>query len=58
MGHADPGLALKVYAQAMRLGQDEQGKLRELVDGGFRHSMDTNGEIHAADAAERATAEA
>ena len=49
MGHADPGLALKVYAQALRLDQGELGNLRELVDGGFRLSIDTNGEIRAAE---------
>lgn len=58
MGHADPGLALKVYAQAMRLDDAERAKLRGLVDGGFRHSMDTNGEIQAADGSERQTAKA
>ena len=35
MGHTDPGLALKVYAQAMRRGEDEQAALRELVEGGM-----------------------
>ena len=34
MGHADPGLALKVYAQSMRRGEDEAVKLRALVEGG------------------------
>jgi integrase len=34
MGHTDPGLALRVYAQAMRRGEDEQKALRELVEGG------------------------
>lgn len=33
MGHTDPGLALKVYAQAMRRGEDEQAQLRALVEG-------------------------
>jgi integrase len=58
MGHADPGLALKVYAQAMRLDEQEQGKLRELVDGGFGHSMDTSGDIRATDATEQQAASA
>ena len=33
MGHTDPGLALKVYAQVMRRGEYEEAKLRVLVDG-------------------------
>ena len=33
MGHTDPALALQVYAQAMRRGQDEQEALGALVDG-------------------------
>jgi integrase len=33
MGHADPGLALRVYAQAMRRGEDENSALRALVEG-------------------------
>ena len=41
MGHADPGPALKVYAQAMRLDAAERAKLAELV-GGFRHGIGTN----------------
>jgi integrase len=34
MGHTDPALALKVYAQAMRHGEEEQTALRGLVEGG------------------------
>jgi integrase len=33
MGHTDPGLALRVYAQAMRRGEDETSNLRSLVEG-------------------------
>ena len=33
MGHTDPALALRVYAQAMRRGQDELEALRALVGG-------------------------
>jgi integrase len=37
MGHTDPGLALRVYRQAMRRGEDEKARLRALVeDGGSR----------------------
>jgi integrase len=34
MGHADPGLALRVYAQAMRRGERETAALRALAEGG------------------------
>jgi hypothetical protein len=34
MGHTDPGLALKVYAQVMESGEAETAALRELVEGG------------------------
>jgi integrase len=33
MGHTDPGLALRVYRQAMRRGDDERRALVRLVDG-------------------------
>ncbi len=33
MGHTDPGLALRVYRQAMRRGEDEKAQLRALVEG-------------------------
>lgn len=33
MGHTDAGLALRIYAQAMRRGQGEREQLRALVDG-------------------------
>ncbi|HUN77414.1 MAG TPA: tyrosine-type recombinase/integrase [Solirubrobacteraceae bacterium] len=34
MGHANPGLALRVYRQAMRRGEDERAQLRALIEGG------------------------
>jgi integrase len=34
MGHTDPGLALRVYRQAMRRGEDEKAQLRALAEGG------------------------
>lgn len=34
MGHTDPGLALRVYRQAMRRGDAEKDALRALVEGG------------------------
>jgi integrase len=33
MGHANPALALRVYRQAMRRGEDEKAQLRALVEG-------------------------
>jgi integrase len=33
MGHTDPALALKLYAQAMRRDESQQAQLRALVDG-------------------------
>jgi hypothetical protein len=33
MGHTDPALALKVYAQAMRRDESQQAQLRALLEG-------------------------
>jgi integrase len=33
MGHTNPALALRVYRQAMRRGEDERTQLRALVEG-------------------------
>jgi integrase len=33
MGHTNPALALRVYRQAMRRGEDEKAQLAELVEG-------------------------
>lgn len=33
MGHTDPGLALRIYRQAMRRGEEERAQLRALVEG-------------------------
>jgi hypothetical protein len=33
MGHTDPALAVRVYRQSMRRGDDEKAALRRLVDG-------------------------
>ena len=35
MGHTDPELALRVYRQAMRRGEDEKAQLQALVEGGM-----------------------
>jgi len=34
MGHVDEGLALRVYRQAMRRGEDEKSALQRLANGG------------------------
>jgi len=33
MGHTDPALALRVYRQAMRRGDDEKAALITLIEG-------------------------
>lgn len=33
MGHTDPGLALRIYAQAMRRDDGDSGRLRALIEG-------------------------
>ncbi len=33
MGHTDPALALRVYRQSMRRGEDKKVALRALVEG-------------------------
>ncbi len=33
MGHTDPALALRVYRQSMRRGEDEKQQLRALIEG-------------------------
>ena len=45
MGHSDPALALRVYRQAMRRGEDEKAALRALVEGGFWRIMAHKGKI-------------
>jgi hypothetical protein len=35
-GHTDPALALRVYRQAMRRGDEEKAALQVLVDGASR----------------------
>jgi hypothetical protein len=37
LGHTHPGLALRIYAAAMRRDDEENERLRRLIDGGFRH---------------------
>jgi integrase len=33
MRHADPGLALRIYCQAMRRGEDEKAQLNAVMEG-------------------------
>lgn len=44
MGHTDAGLALRIYAQAMRSEADKAGRLLALVQG----SLDSESHIPAA----------
>ncbi len=37
MGHTDPALALRVYRQSMRRGEDEKAALRALIEGPARN---------------------
>jgi hypothetical protein len=42
MGHTDPKLALRIYARAMRRGDDEKASLKALVDGVHWAQLGTN----------------
>jgi integrase len=42
LGHTHPGLALRIYAQAMRLDEAEKDRLRALVEGSDWAQMGTN----------------
>jgi integrase len=44
MGHASPNLALRIYAQAMRLSDEEREQLAALVAGEKAHKG-TKGEV-------------
>lgn len=56
MGHTDPGLALRVYAQAMRSGEDETAQLRALVEAGVMANSGQRDESEAATYSERRAA--
>ena len=45
MGHTDPGLALRVYRQSMRRGEDEKAALRALIEGGHWANMGERGDL-------------
>ena len=56
MGHTDPALALRIYAQVMRRSEDETTRLRTLVEGGqlaFRGIPDTESPSEATGAAQK-----
>jgi integrase len=42
MGHSDPALALRIYAQAMARDEAERSKLRALVEGGEFRPIETD----------------
>jgi integrase len=52
MGHTDPALALRVYRQAMRRGEQEKAALRVLVEG-YDPDSDASRETVAADLTSR-----
>jgi hypothetical protein len=41
--HTHPGLALRIYAAAMRRDDDENGRLRGLIEGGLGTSAHSDG---------------
>jgi hypothetical protein len=56
MGHTDPGLALRVYRQSMRSGEDEKAALRTLIEGGHWANMGERAEIKPSETSERKAA--
>ena len=49
LGHTHPGLALRVYARAMRLDDREKERLRALVEGSHWAAMGSESDSEAAD---------
>jgi integrase len=56
MGHTSPALALEVYAQTMRLSDDERDQLADLVVGSEKARKGTKGEVVPIDRARRRAA--
>ena len=56
MGHTDPALALRVYRQAMRRGEDEKAALAALVEGGVLANSGQRDEMEAATPSDAETA--
>jgi integrase len=52
MGHTDPALALRVYRQAMRRGEEEKAQMRALVEGGVWANMGERGDREASETVE------
>jgi integrase len=56
MGHTDPGLALRVYRQSMRRGEDQKAALRALIDGGHWANMGERADMEPSKIAKRKAA--
>ncbi len=56
MGHTDPALALRVYRQSMRRGEDEKAQMQALVEGGVWANMGERSEVKASEMVERRAA--
>ncbi len=56
MGHTDPALALRVYRQSMRRGEDEKAQMRALVEGGVWANMGERGDAEPSEAVEQRAA--
>jgi hypothetical protein len=56
MGHTDPALALRVYRQSMRRGEDEKAQMRALVEGGVWANMGERRDVEPSEAVERRAA--
>ncbi len=52
MGHTSPALVLRIYAQAMRRGEDERARLGALIEGAQLADIGSRGEIDSAEATE------
>jgi integrase len=56
MGHTDPALALRVYRQSMRRGEDEKAQMRALVEGRVWANMGERGDIEPSEMVKRRAA--
>ncbi len=56
MGHTDPALALRVYRQSMRRGQDEKAQMQALVEGGVWANMGERSEAEPSETIDRRAA--
>jgi hypothetical protein len=55
LGHTDPSLALAVYAQAMRMSDEEKLRLRALVDGTLDSLGSRKGQVNVRESPQIAT---